>query len=278
VAVFYCLEHYPDRDPLMGETEFLPTRTARYGPAPMCAQCGKCIGLLAWLPPYDVELTCRGRTWGDVVFGVGEDFLVSDRFRNMYESAGLTGLEGFDRINVAETKRRRKTFGEPPVYYDVRVALGPAAMDWVASGAVWDRPPDCTQCNIPVGLKRFKRTILQPNSWTGEDIFIPRGASMYVVTERFRELCREYAIKNAVFVRAEKYWIDSYPWENFEKANEMMRSATGAGLLERITSDGTILRYEPKTNYMVIANADRSVREIFRPVDGMEFFRQYEPE
>jgi len=116
--------------------------------------------------------------------------------------------------------------------------------------------------------------VLEPRTWSGEDIFIPRDVFVYMVTERFKRFCEENEIANAVFIPAEEYWEDSRPWENMEKAREMLTRVPDANLLEKRGPNREILRYEPKTNYMVIADYDGRIREILRPIDGIEFWNR----
>jgi hypothetical protein len=63
-------------------------------------------------------------------------------------------------------------------------------------------------------LRRWQRVILEPGSWTGEDIFHARGLpATYITSERFKEVCERYRIANAVLIPAEEYGYDFYPWE-----------------------------------------------------------------
>ena len=53
----------------------------------------------------------------------------------------------------------------------------------------------------------------------GEDIFIARGLpGTIVVSERFKEWCEANEVRNAVFVPAEEYAHDFYPWEKESSA------------------------------------------------------------
>src|SRR5580693_2923927 len=97
---FYVLED-PDlvRDPGLKQsdaiTDFSPLKPETLGEAPRCAACGKFTGMLPILPPIRVELELWGRRFGDIVFGPGNERLVTQRFRDAFLQAGLTGLSSF---------------------------------------------------------------------------------------------------------------------------------------------------------------------------------------
>ena len=82
-----------------------------------CPTCHGTISLLEWLPPFQVRLTRHGQEFGDFVFDVGDDFLVSQRFLEAYRASDLRGLAGFEPVEVVKVKSRRRTRPEPPVYF-----------------------------------------------------------------------------------------------------------------------------------------------------------------
>jgi hypothetical protein len=99
------------------DTEFLAAEDARYGEAPRCPVCGEFTGMRQRLPPFRVELELQGRQFGDVVTGSGgSDLLVSPRFEDIYRSHGLTGLEGFEPVEIVQLRSRRRPTPAPPAY------------------------------------------------------------------------------------------------------------------------------------------------------------------
>jgi hypothetical protein len=168
--------------------------------------------MLQWPPPLRVDLKLYGKHFGDFVFCVGNDFLVSERFRVIYHSCGLSGLIGFDPVEITGvvTRKRRKT-PSPPRYFRVGVIYGSAALDLTASGFEWLAPPTCTYCRI-ANIVRYQRLVLEDGTWTGADAFRPRGLSAQImVTQRFKDLCEENKITNAFFTAAEVAGTDFYP-------------------------------------------------------------------
>jgi hypothetical protein len=210
---FYSLETYPRGD---ADTCFSEEKGFNVGDAELCPACGRAVSMLTWLPPFRVELELYGKGFGDFVFGHGgNDFLVSQRFRELYDQHGLTGLSGFDLVDVIKVKvKSRKMIAlQPPMYFRVSPQHGPAALDVVASGLEWVDSPTCRQCETG-NLKRWKRLVLEPETWKGEDVFRPRKFSGEImVTQRFKDACDADGITNAQFTPAEESGHDFYPGE-----------------------------------------------------------------
>ena len=171
--------------------------------------------------------------------------------------------------------RRRKLTGDPPAYFYSEVQRTRATIDQERSGFVWERPRKvCRECRKGGGIKRWKRIVLEDGTWSGEDIFIPRGLQVYVTSERFKEFCEQERITNVVLVPAEGYWGDLEPWDNWEKAREIMTQPVGGPILEKRSSDGKrIFRYDARGGYLVTATAKGKIREIERPVEGIECWK-----
>lgn len=271
MASFYVLEvHAGD---VRGDTEFTEEAPWNRTEPSVCSACGQYLGQMVWLPPFHAELECWDREFGDLALGSGENMLVSDRFKRLYERWSLTGLHGFEPVTVVRVKRRERFKGDPPPYFHVRVGRAEAAIDLQRSGFVWAEPEKvCSVCREGGGIWRWKRIVIEDGTWAGEDIFIPRGLPVTVTSERFKEFCDKEEITNAVLVPAEQYSKDLEPWRNHEKAHELLASPLGPTLHEKIKPDGEIWRYDSEGNYVVVAGPDGEVRQIFRPVDGVEFW------
>lgn len=201
-------------DPL---TEFSEWKTDAYcpGPAPTCPVCGGYIGMLTWLPPFEVELESWSKVYGDFVFGPGYEFLISHRFKVLYEEHGLTGLSGFEPVTVKRVIRRRGGRADPPNYYRAVVTYARTAIDAAASELEGEKPPsqicpECRECSV----KRWKRIVIEPETFSGEDIAIPRGKFMYLVTERFKTMVEQHRLSNARTIPIENFAHDYYPWEH----------------------------------------------------------------
>lgn len=206
---FFELEQYKLGD---FEVDVCEAGDYNHGPAITCPRCGVPISMLTWLPPYRVVLELIGRQFGDLAFIGGRSvFLVSERFCSMYHEARLSGLTGFEPVEVTRVKSRRRKCPEPPPYFRVEPKLTEAVLDIKASGCEWIDPPTCEFC-LTGQLIRRKRLVLKEGSWTGEDIFLARGApGSIIVTERLKIACEQFGITNAILVPAELAGIDFYP-------------------------------------------------------------------
>ena len=207
---FYELEQSPGGD---AETCYSEEKGYNQGDATSCPVCGGTVSMLTWLPPYRVELELYGKEFGDFVFTpAGNDFLVSQKFREVYCSNGLTGLSGFDPVEMLRVKSRRKRFPNPPIYFRVSVNYGQTALDLKASGFEWHQPPKCAHCREATKI-RWQRLVLEEGTWSGEDAFRPRGRSAAVmVSQRFKDACEQNGITNAFFTPAELAGHDFEPW------------------------------------------------------------------
>jgi hypothetical protein len=207
---FYDLDRHPSG---IAETCFSKKAGYNQGHADQCAVCGAFTSSLTWLPPYQVEIELYGKQFGDLAFGYGgNDFLVSQRFREVYYQHELTGLVGFDPIEVIKVKNksRRKLRCTPPLYFRVVAMRGATALDHIASEFQWDRSPTCPACKSGI-VRSWKRLLLEPGTWTGEDVFRPKGlGGTIMVTERFKVACEQHGITNAVFTPAEDAGHDFY--------------------------------------------------------------------
>jgi hypothetical protein len=172
--------------------------------------------MLAWLPPYRVELELWGTTFGDLAIEAGGKFLVSERFKAAFEQSKLTGIEAYDPVEIVRVRRHNRNAPKTPphVYHRVTIARSRAIVDQVASGIEWQEPTICPECREGTGIKRWQRVIFEPGTWSGEDIFSARGLpAAYFTSERFKDFCEEHGMTNVVLIPAEEYAHDSYPWE-----------------------------------------------------------------
>jgi hypothetical protein len=187
------------------------------GAAPRCPACGKYIDSLPWLPPYRIELETWGPKYGDIVFATGNELLVSSRFKQAYLNSDLLGLSGFEPVEVIKVKRHRKSAGDLPLYFKANVIHSQATIDIVASGYEWSEQPElCPVCRLDIKGVTFLRragTVIESDTWTGEDIFIPRASADFLATPRFKDFCEQNYIANANFVPAETFGVDFYPSE-----------------------------------------------------------------
>ncbi|HEX5746319.1 MAG TPA: double-CXXCG motif protein [Archangium sp.] len=181
------------------------------GDAPRCPKCGTFIGLLKWLPPYRVELELHGEELGDFIKCSAYDLLISERFAEAFRAEGLTGLEGFHPVEVLRVRRKGKRALKPitvPRYYVVSSRFGRAAVDLVLNRVRTLRTPTCPECRSG-GINAINGFVLEPGTWSGEDIFRPRGMpGENVVSERFKSFVERHGLTNMVLTPTEQFVWD----------------------------------------------------------------------
>jgi hypothetical protein len=181
------------------------------GDAPLCPQCGGAVGMLKWLPPYRVELKLHGQELGDYIKNSAYDLLISERFAEAFRAEGLTGLEGFHPVEVVRVRSRRKRVGKTstvPRYFVVSARYGRAAVDLVLNRVRTLRTPTCPECRSG-GINAINGFVVEPGTWSGEDIFRPRGMpGELVVTERFKAFVERHGLTNVVLTPTEQYVWD----------------------------------------------------------------------
>jgi hypothetical protein len=188
-------------------TDFLKAGRANFSDARLCEACGGAVGLLRWEPPYRVELETWGGQFGDLAFGPGEAFLVSERFARLWKEEGLVGLEGFHPVEIVKVKRRGKRIKEgPPRYFVVWPVYSEVAVDQERSGFQWEEPPKCGVCREGL-LKGYDRIVLEGEP--RENVFMPRRLGVVLADERFKEFCDRHGITNCLLIPAERA---RWPW------------------------------------------------------------------
>src|SRR5947209_10879505 len=113
---FYVLKQPRPESPedKCGGTTAIQEKGFNVGEALKCPNCGRFIGMLAWLPPFRVELQAWGMEFGDIIEAGGNDLIVSRRFKRLYDEHQLTGLIGFEPVEVVKVKRQGRSGAELP--------------------------------------------------------------------------------------------------------------------------------------------------------------------
>lgn len=198
--------------PKVGEatTDFLPTDSDRTLPALRCEACGAPVGLRRWKSPLHAEIETWGSRFGDLAFGPGEEFLVSERFVSLWRHDRLTGLHGFEPVEIVKVRHRGKRFRElPPKYFSVWAGRSDVAIDQVRSGMQWVSPatPLCEVCREGGIKKGWRRIVLEREP--KENVFVARGLGSVLADQRFKDFCEEHSLKNCPLVPAEEasHWF-----------------------------------------------------------------------
>jgi hypothetical protein len=190
------------------DAEFSRT-SSNIGAAPTCPKCGDFVGSLTWQPPYRGELELYGKSPGDLMEAPG-GLLMTERFAEGFKAEGLTGLSGFHPVEISRVRRKRRgpKPGPPPRYLLAIPTYGPAAVDLERSRLNRHRPRACTWCR-EAGVDAIDGLALEEGTWTGEDVFRPRGLwGDIFVSERFMRFAQGHATTNMAFVP-----IDKFVWD-----------------------------------------------------------------
>ncbi len=215
--------------------------------------------MMVWLPPYRAEIETWGPGFGDFAKGPGCSYLVSERFKKLIDKHRITGFAGFESVEITRVRRHARFRGDPPPYYHVTVERDTAVMDEVRSECEHDGGPVCPECRIVrVRFISYRRIILEEGTWSGRDIFEPRGFSPMLVTERFKNLWVEAGMRGLVFIPAdsEEGGDDGYVWNNVKRIQEIMNMPVSEKLWKKTLRDGRVLRYYKPLNQLVYQYPD----------------------
>lgn len=190
---------------------------AIYGDAKRCPVCNKPVSMLEWLPPQKVKFSTDNiNKWGDFVWGAGFTLLVSESFRQLYQTHSLDDSLAFSpQINNEISKL------DSPNYYHLDIPWDGANLNDELSGLVWYKPQKelCEYCRIGNGPRRIEKIILDEDTWTGADMFIARGGlgGIIIVSEELKILIEKSNLRNCWLIPANKMRISTKggetPWE-----------------------------------------------------------------
>jgi hypothetical protein len=182
------------------------------GEAQRCPSCNLLVGSLPWLPPYHAEVIARGGKFADVALCVGDSLLVSERFRDVWLDAQLSGIDVFspvERIRARPARLKKKVppyFHIAPRLFDVQIDLDHSLVEYTPYTV-------CAKCKggDTATVRGFS---LDETTWHGEDIFRAWGISgVTIVSDRVRELRDKHGLTNVNLTPIEDYlWDPEKRW------------------------------------------------------------------
>lgn len=217
---FYILSYFKTRFPRkISYYEIMQPKV--WAPPDTCKVCGQVVSQDLWLPPQRVRFSSADTScWQDVMWGVPGLFLVSERFRKIYEGEGLTGLNPFDPPVVIEKlgKYKRGVFPVTlPTYYSVTIPWGRGEIDQEKSEFVYEKDDNEVYC--PLGrhngyLSSYQRYVMKEGTWQGDDFFTPISPTLTNLgSERLKEVLHKYQVTGLNLIPSENMMFNLHSFD-----------------------------------------------------------------
>jgi len=171
-----------------------------------CPKCGKMMGsFLIWAPPRRAIL--EKKKIGDFIYGSPPGFLISKRVIEAYNKENLSGLVIYpEQVEIVKIGKAPNPNPLQPEYYFARPIQSMTMLDAEASGLVMEEV-DCEYCRRGNTVK-YDHIVIDESTWTGHDIFYPRGAGVVVASQRFIDMVERYKLTNFIYKPAYEYSRD----------------------------------------------------------------------
>lgn len=173
------------------------------GNAIKCEECGSFLTGLKWLPPLEVKLS-RVKL-GDVIYGTFDHFIVSERFKDIYDKNNFSGIKSFESV-VLYQKGEQIT----EKYFYPRITLSDTHIDIERSGIVFDGIGECSTCQKAGRvIKNMKGLYISDKLKINSDIFCTKMLPGEILfSENFKEATKD--LLNLSFRSAKEYipsWV-----------------------------------------------------------------------
>lgn len=215
---FYILYNDVDKNfyhPM--EVYFSQKKTTRIPKQPpFCPGCGQPLGY--WIrPPYFVELEVYKKFYADITQMSSGQLFISQRFKDIYEASGLSGLVEINPVVIESYKQcgpaKRAQLPPLPNYYIANAQPLGLATDHTLSGTEFyiGSEPKCEYCRSG-GTMRYNKIVLDESTWKGDDIFrlLSIGCKI-AVDQRFKEWFDKNEFTGCYLVSAEDDLCDYHP-------------------------------------------------------------------
>jgi hypothetical protein len=195
---FYVLNNHLFDDDDFAISEKIPP--INLAPADRCEVCNSPISLKKWLPPYNVRVTKK--RLGDFIVGDVHPFLVSQKFKDLYEAGGYRGIDFFSPVQLF--------FRRQPLdaaYYFPRIPYNYNNINLERCGIKYDPTDVCLRCQHGGKKDDSAMTGLFWEEEAGivEDVFENHSAGQYSFSQRLKDAMEAAGITNTVFVPAEVF-------------------------------------------------------------------------
>lgn len=178
-----------------------------FGPAQVCESCGSFLTMLRWISPHRMKVSRR--TLGDFVFGTFVNFIVSSRFRALYQQEQLTGIQAFHPV---EAYFRSSRLAES--YFYPEIIMSDARIDLELSGFEFNNgQSECEACQKNGRIiRKWDGVYFEQPDKIDFDVFNTKVlGETPVVSERFKEVVQGHRLSNISLIISSKYsttWSD----------------------------------------------------------------------
>jgi hypothetical protein len=195
---FYVLNNHLFDDDTFAICEDLPG--INLGEGDDCEICGSFLTGMKWLPPYKVRVTKK--RLGDFIFGDVNPFLVSQKFKDLYESGGFKGIERFSQVELFFRRQLLEA-----VYYFPHIPYNYNNTDFERSGIKNDPATTCPRCQHGGKPDKTAMTGMYWEDEAGikEDVLENHGVGQYSFSQRLKDAMEVAGITNTVFVPASEF-------------------------------------------------------------------------
>jgi hypothetical protein len=192
---FYVLNNHRFDDDNFAICEDLPG--INLGEGDDCEVCGSPITPMKWLPPYKVRITKK--RLGDFIFGDVNPFLVSQKFKDLYELGEFKGIKSFSRVQLYFRRQPLEV-----AYYFPHIPFNYNNMDFERSGIKYDPSDICPRCQHGESIDNSEMVGMYWEDEAGvkEDVLENHCAGKYSFSQRLKDAMEALGITNTIFVPA----------------------------------------------------------------------------
>lgn len=169
-----------------------------------CEVCGSYLSMRRWLPPYEVQVTTD--ILGDFIFGEFSNFIVSARFRTLFEAAELKGVENFNPVRIKLSNGIIEN-----QYFYPEIVMSGVRTDIVQSNLMFEGDSECIACQKHGRVIKGMKGLIFENPETIEsDIFNIKMIANLIVSSDFKRMVEENELSNLSLQPIESYvppWI-----------------------------------------------------------------------
>lgn len=174
------------------------------GSALKCEECGNYLTMLKWLPPFNIKVSKN--FLGDFIFGTYPGFIVSSKFKSLYEKAGLSGIIEFNSVTLYYEGKHLEV-----EYYYPEIVLSDAKVDLDKSGIEYNPVELCPKCQKgPMRFSNMKGLFFTDENKLLYDVFNNNVVGREVVSENFKIFIERNNISNLSLIEATNYkpsWV-----------------------------------------------------------------------